>query len=213
MLSDFFAGALVAWQLDGIKFMFGQTIVTYKRLIAGFGGYERLENRPADDLWVGRLVAEQGYEVKLLPYVVETVADFDSMKGLLLKRMRWMTVMRSMRPWGHLGLIFTWGLPWSLAAIAAQPTPSVAETYLGTYAVLRLAMAWLIGIHGMKQRAIWRKLPLIPMWDALAFGIWLVSFLRSTIRWRGVDYYVRRGLLVRAGQNGSEGTSQDLSVV
>ena len=213
MLSDFFAGALVAWQLDGIKFMFGQTMVTYRRLIAGFGGYERLENRPADDLWVGRLVAEQGYEVKLLPYVVETVADFDSMKGLLLKRLRWMTVMRSMRPWGHLGLIFTWGLPWSLVAIAAQPTSAVAAIYMGTYAAFRLAMAWLIGSHGMKQKGTWRKLPLIPVWDALAFGIWVASFARRTIRWRGIDYHVRKGLLVRAGQNGSGGTSEDLSVV
>lgn len=212
MLSDFFAGLLVAWQLDGIKFMLGQSIITYKRLIAGFGGYERLENRPADDLLVGRLVAEQGHEVKLLPYVVETVADFDSLKGLLLKRMRWMTVMRSMRPWGHFGLIFTWGLAWSLVAIALQPTLAVAAAYLGTYVVLRLAMAWVIGIHGMKQKGMWKKLPLIPVWDALAFGIWLVSFLRTTIRWRGVDYHVRKGLLVRAGQS-EERASEDLSVV
>ena len=28
MISDFFAGILVAWQLDGVKFMFGQSIVT-----------------------------------------------------------------------------------------------------------------------------------------------------------------------------------------
>jgi len=201
MLSDFFAGVLVAWQLDGVKFTFGQSMVTYKRLISGFGGFERLENRPADDLWVGRLVAEQGYEVKLLPHVVQTVTDFDSMKGLLLKRMRWMTVMRSMRPWGHFGLIFTWGLPWSLIAIALQPTVAVAASFLGTYAVLRLAMAWLIGIHGMKQKGIWRKLALIPVWDALAFGIWVASFARHTIRWRGIDYRVRQGILLPASDN------------
>ena len=68
MISDFFAGILVAWQLDGIHFMFGQSIVTTRQRIAGFGGYEVIENRPADDLNVGRLVAAQGYEVKLLPY-------------------------------------------------------------------------------------------------------------------------------------------------
>jgi ceramide glucosyltransferase len=200
MLSDFFAGVLVAWQLDGIKFMFGQSIVTYKRLIAGFGGYERIENRPADDLWVGRLVAEQGYEVKLLPQVVQTVADFNSMKDLLLKRVRWMTVMRLMRPWGHAGLIFTWGLPWSLVAVAVHPTVAVAAAFLGTYAILRLAMAWLIGIHGMKQSSVWRKLPLIPVWDVIAFGIWLASFARNTIRWRGIDYLIRQGMLVPASE-------------
>ena len=102
MISDFFAGILVAWQLDGVKFMFGQSIVTTKQRIAGFGGYETIENRPADDLNVGRLVAAQA-EVKLLPYVVKTVADFASLKDLFYKRVRWMTVMRLVRRQGHRG--------------------------------------------------------------------------------------------------------------
>ena len=39
-------------------------------------------------------------------------------------------------------------------------------------------------------------MPLIPLWDALAFLIWLASFLRKSIRWRGADYYIREGKLV-----------------
>ena len=70
MVSDFYAGILVAWQLDGVKFALGPTIATSRAHLAGFGGYEAIENRPADDLLVGRLIAEQGYEVKLLPYSV-----------------------------------------------------------------------------------------------------------------------------------------------
>jgi ceramide glucosyltransferase len=204
MISDFFASTLVAWQLDGIKFMFGQTIVTTKQLIKGFGGYERIENRPADDLWVGRLVAEQGYEVKLLPQLVQTVADFQSFRDLFYKRVRWMTVMRLMRPWGHLGLIFTWGLPWSLIAVGVDPSLAVAVTYLGSYLLLRTVMAWLIGIHGMKQKTVWRKIPLIPVWDAVAFGIWLASFTRNTIRWKGIDYLIQQGMLVPVAQSSAD---------
>jgi ceramide glucosyltransferase len=196
MISDFFAGILVAWQLDGVKFTFGQTIVTRRQNIAAFGGYEAIENRPADDLRVGRLIAELGYEVKLLPYPVQTVADFASLSDLFYKRVRWMTVMRLMRPWGHFGLIFTWGLPWALLAIAVHPTLAVALGYLGGYAVLRVAMTWLIGIWGMKQHTLWKKMPLIPLWDAMAFIIWVVSFNRKTIRWRGVEYFIREGILV-----------------
>lgn len=196
MVSDFFAGILVAWQLDGVKFMFGQTIVMTRQANAAFGSYRVNENKPADDLLAGRMVAEQGYEVKLLPYVVKTVADFNSMRDLLYKRTRWMTVMRLMRPWGHFGLILTWGLPASLLAIALHPTLATAVAFLGTYAVLRIAMALLIGVYGMKQKGIWRKIPLIPVWDVVAFGIWLASFTRNTIRWRGVDYTIRNGMLV-----------------
>jgi ceramide glucosyltransferase len=196
MSSDFFAGIMVAWKLDGVKFTFGQTIVATRQSLASFGGYQVIENRPADDLLVGRLIAEQGYEVKLLPHTVEAVADFESLRELLYKRVRWMTVMRGMRPWGHLGLIFTWGLPWALLAIAVHPTAPITAGYLGTYLALRIAMTWLIGIRGMKESGLWSKMPLIPLWDAVAFLIWLISFGRNTIRWRGIDYHIRKGMLV-----------------
>ena len=196
MTSDFFAGILVAWQLDGVKFMFGQSILTTKQRIAGFGGYEVLENRPADDLNVGRMVAAQGCEVKLLPYVVKTVADFKSLKDLFYKRVRWMTVMRLVRRQGHRGLVFTWGLIWALIAVAVHPTWPVAIGYLGTYAVLRVIITWLIGVYGMKQKGLWPKMLLIPLWDAMAFFIWVASFQRSVIRWRGYDYHIRDGILV-----------------
>lgn len=195
MVSDFFAGIMVAWQLDGVKFTFGQTILARRKAIEGFGGYQEIENRPADDLLVGRLIAEQGYRVELLPYVVETVADFQTLKDLFYKRVRWMTVMRLMRPWGHFGLIFTWGLPWALLAVAVHPTPAVAALYLGGYAFVRVLLTWLLGGRVMKTPGLWKKMPLIPLWDALAFLIWLVSFGRKSIRWRGVDYFIRDGRL------------------
>jgi ceramide glucosyltransferase len=50
----------------------------------------------------------------------------------------------------------------------------------------------------MKQHGIWKKLPLIPIWDAIAFLLWIGSFARNTIRWRGVDYFIREGILVPA---------------
>ena len=198
MLSDFYAGILVAWQLDGVKFALGPTIATTHARLAGFGGYQAIENRPADDLLVGRLIAEQGYEVKLLPYSVLTVADYDSMRDLFNKRLRWIVVMRNMRPWGHLGLIFTLGLPWALAAVAVRPTLAVAVGYLGTYLALRCAMTWLIGSWGLKHRVSWQKYALIPLWDAMASLIWLVSFTRTTIMWRGHKYFIREGQLVPA---------------
>jgi ceramide glucosyltransferase len=196
MFSDFYAGILVARQLDGVKFALGPTIATTKSRLAGFGGYEALQNRPADDLLVGRLIAEQGYDVELLDYTILTVADYGSMADLFHKRLRWIVVMRHMRPWGHLGLLLTQGLPWSLAAVAVSPSTGVALGYLGTYAALRVAMTWVIGTWGLKQDVGWKKLVLIPVWDAMAFIIWLTSFTRNSIRWRDGQYYIRNGKLV-----------------
>ena len=204
MVSDFYAGILAAWQLDGVKFALGPTIATTRTQLAGFGGYRALENRPADDLLVGRLIAERGYEVRLLPYTILTVPDYQSMPDLLHKRMRWLVVMRHMRPWGHLGLLFTQGLPWSLAAIAIHPTVAVALGYLGAYVGLRLTMTWLIGVRGLRDQALWGRMWLIPVWDAMAFFIWLISFGRNSFRWRGGEYRLRGGQLVPRAANITE---------
>jgi ceramide glucosyltransferase len=198
MFSDFYAGVFVARQLDGVKFALGPTIATTRAHLAGFGGYASIENRPADDLLVGRMIAEQGYRVELLPYAVGTVPDYGSLSDLFHKRLRWIVVMRHMRPWGHLGLLLTQGLPWSLAAVVVHPTWGVAVSYLGAYSVLRIAMTWVIGIRGLKQDSLKKSLALIPAWDALAFLIWLSSFARRSVRWRGSDYRIRNGLLVPA---------------
>jgi ceramide glucosyltransferase len=198
MISDFYAGLLVAWQLEGVKFTLGPTIATTRARLNGFGGYAELENRPADDLLVGRLIAEQGFEVVLLNYSIETVCDYASLSDLLHKRLRWIVVMRHMRPWGHFGLLLTLGLPWSLAAVAIHPSAAVAAGYLGGYLGLRMAMTWVIGIHGLRQPGLWKQMPLIPVWDAVSFAIWLTSFGRNSIRWRGAEYYIRDGRLVPA---------------
>lgn len=198
MISDLYAGILVARQLDGVKFALGETIATTRTRLAQFGGYRALEHRPADDLLVGRMIAEQGCEVELSHYAVQTVPDYGSMRDLFLKRLRWMVVMRHMRPWGHLGLLLTQGLPWSIAAIAIRPSLPLALSYLGTYLAFRITMTWTIGIWGLKQASLWKKLPLIPVWDGIAFVIWISSFLQNSIRWRGKHYYIRDGSLVSA---------------
>jgi ceramide glucosyltransferase len=190
MMSDFYAGVLIDWQLEGMKFALGPTIATTRTRLNAFGGYPELENRPADDLLVGRFIEEQGHEVVLIRYAIDTVCDYATLRDLLFKRLRWIVVMRNMRPWGHLGLLLTMGLPWSIAAAVVHPI------YLAIYLALRIAMTWVIGIHGLRQRVLWKELPLIPVWDAVAFAIWLTSFTRNSIRWRGTDYYIREGKLV-----------------
>ena len=208
MTSDFFAGILVAWNLDGVKFTLSQSILTTRKNIEAFGGYSVLENRPADDLYIGRFASENGFKTALLPYTVESVADFHSLREFLFKRVRWLTVMRHMRPWGHIGLSFTWGLPWALVAVAALPTAQVALGYLGGYFLCRVLMTWIIGVLAMKQVGLWKRIPLIPVWDLFALGIWLTSFTQRTIRWRGVDYFLREGQLSPAGPGAIPGPSR-----
>ncbi len=196
MVSDFYAGLLVDWKLEGVKFALGPTIATTRARLAEFGGFQAIENQCGDDLLVGRLIAERGHTVELLPYTVLKYAGFQSVDELFDKRLRWMVVMRNMRPWGHFGLLFTQGLPWALAAIAVHPSAPVVLAYLGAYLAVRIAITWSICVRGLKQPLTWKEILLIPVWDLIAFCIWLASFLRKTVRWRDAEYYIRDGILV-----------------
>ena len=196
MITDFYPGILVAKQLDGVKFALGPTIATTRTRLAGFGGYEAIEDQPGDDLLVGRLIAEDGYRVELLNYSINTVADFGSWNDLWHKRMRWLVVMRHMRPWGHLGLVFTHGLAWSLFGIAVHPTWLTACWMVGLYFFLRLGILYTIGVWGLRQKFSFRAAALVVFWDALAVALWLASFTRSTVRWRGGNYFIRNGKLI-----------------
>jgi ceramide glucosyltransferase len=118
------------------------------------------------------------------------------MGGFLAKRMRWAVVQKNMRPWGHIGLLLTLGLLWSLMAIAAHPTMAVIAAYLGSYLVLRFLMTGVIAIWGLKQTSILKKFWLIPIWDALAMIILLASFARNRVRWRDSEYTIHNGTLV-----------------
>ena len=144
---------------------------------------------------VGRLIAEKGYRVELLPYAVRAVVDFESIRGFLSKRMRWAVVQKNMRPWGHIGLLLTLGLPWSLAAIAVYPKASVAAAYLGSYFLLRFLLTGVIGVWGLKQPSIVKEFWLIPIWDALAAIILLASFGSNRVRWRDGKYTIQDGIL------------------
>src|SRR5205807_2485488 len=85
------------------------------------------------------------------------------------------------------GVKFTLGLPWCLAIVLTH-SRAIGLAYVAAYLGFRVAMTGLIGVWGLQQKGLWKWMPLIVVWDATAFVIWLLSFGRSRIRWRNVDY-------------------------
>ena len=196
MVSELYPGILTDWNLEGVKFTLGPTIATTRARLEDFGGYKSIDDRPADDLLVGQLIAQQGYKVELLPYCIDVVADYGSIRDLLQKRLRWVVEMRHIRPWGHFGLLFTQGLLGCALAVYLTQSTQVAVAYLAAYLVLRLMMTWTVGIRGLARPDLLSKLWIIPVWDAIALCLWLTSFSGRSFRWRGSRYRIQKGILV-----------------
>jgi ceramide glucosyltransferase len=191
--SDFFPGVLVAEWMEGMTFALGASIVTTKTWVAKIGGFEAIADMHSDDYELGHRIAKAGGKVVLAHELVWTMYPAQSARGFWNHQVRWLRTVRLSRPFSFLGLIFTHGLPWAAAAALVAPTKSIAAAYFTAYLVLRLVMAWVVGVRAVADETVRTKLWLIPFRDAIHFVVWLASFASNKISWGGEQFTMREG--------------------
>jgi len=194
--TDFAAGVLVAWLFSDVNFMLGATMAARNTCLAEIGGFEALVDYFSDDYELGNRIAGKGHLVELIPHAVSIVYPHQTLREAFRHQLRWNVSIRYSRPAGHLGLIFTQGLPLTVLAAIFAPSALWAVAILGSYLVLRGASAWRIGVAGMKDASLRHKMELLPLRDAFAFVVWIVSFFPQRILWRGRQFQVREKRLV-----------------
>jgi len=196
--TDFCPGVLVARQLEGIKFALGSTMAFRRRDLAAIGGFEALADYLSDDYRLGNRIAALGLKVELSNVVVETFLPRYTMREFLAHQLRWARAVRDSRPWGYLGLGITFGLVWALLTLILAGGAGWAWELLFGTAAMRLAVAIFIGGRTLRDRHAMRWLPLIPLRDAIATLVWLISFAGHTVSWRGDVFKLRDGKLRKA---------------
>jgi ceramide glucosyltransferase len=194
--SDFFAGVLMANWMEGITFGLGASIVTTKEWMARIGSLAAIADLHSDDYELGNRIAKAGGEILLSREVVATMYPAQSARGFWQHQVRWARTVRLSRPLSFAGLLFTHGLPWALLATLIAPSAAIAVAYLLAYFVLRLTMAWTVGVWGVGDDVLRRRIWLVPLRDAIYFIVWLGSFASSRIHWGGEEYIMRKGQLV-----------------
>ena len=191
--SDFFAGALVANLPGQVTFALGASVATTKTWLAKIGGYEALADLLADDYEIGNRVHRAGGKVLLSREAVWTMYPAQTLQSFWEHQVRWARTVRLVRPASFFGLVVTHGLPWCLLAAAVAPSAWMGAGFLGAYLVLRLLMAWVVGVWGVNDEVLRRKLWLVPVRDAIHFAVWLAGFASNRVTWGGVEYAIEGG--------------------
>jgi len=201
----FCGAALVARELEGLKFMMGSTMATTKERLAEIGGFEAIVDLHSDDYELGRRIAARGRRIELLREPVWMAFPSQTLEEYLRHELRWAIGLRNIRPGGHFGMLFTHGLPWAIAAAWVAPSAGVGAAYLGAYFALRFAMAWTVGVWGLHDPVLRRRFWLLPVHDLLSFFVWLASFGMNRIEWRGNSFTLEKGRMIpvapRAGRS------------
>jgi ceramide glucosyltransferase len=194
--SDFFAGVLMAGWMEGITFALGASIATTKQWLDKMGGFEAIADALADDYELGHRIAKAGGQVVLSREPVWTMYPAQTVRSFWDHQVRWARTVRLCRPLSYVGLLFTQGLPWTLLAVLVAPAKWIAGVYLFAYLILRFVMASTVGIWGVGDEVLRRRIWLLPLRDAIYFVIWLASFGSNHIRWGNREYAIRQGRMV-----------------
>jgi len=200
MYMDSAPAALVAKKIEGrLGFAFGWTMATSKKHLAEIGGWEAMVNHHSEDFELGKRIALCGHRVVLIPKPVFMVFSKETLSEYFHRELRWSIALKSARPSGYRGLIFTHGLPWTLLGAAVGVSigaPLLAASLLFAYLILRVAITWLTGRWGLGDRRVLQLIWLVPLRDAISFVVWLAGFFSEKVVWRGLEYRLHQGKLI-----------------
>src|SRR5580704_11508929 len=199
--TDFCPSVLAAWQLEGgIRFGLGSTLAFRRTELEKIGGFASFVDYLADDYELGKRIAGLGLTVKLSDVVVETYLPSYRLREFFAHQLRWARGVRDARAGGYIGLIFTFGIMWSLLALAASRGALWAWSALAVTMFLRFAVALVVGQSVLHDRKILKYAWLIPLRDLVAAAIWFASLRGHTVTWRGDRFHLKDGKLTRIAQ-------------
>ncbi|MGC2413744.1 MAG: bacteriohopanetetrol glucosamine biosynthesis glycosyltransferase HpnI [Stellaceae bacterium] len=177
----FLPGALVGDALDIGDGCFGATIALRRTVLDRLGGFARLRNELADDHRLGAAVRELGLASVLSPYIVENHVTEPSFASLWRHELRWARTSRAMAPAGYVGSVITHTVMVTALAAALWGAGTAGWDCVLVSVLLRWMSAILIARRlDLPRTGLW----LLPLRDALSFGVFLYSFCGRSVLWR-----------------------------
>ncbi len=196
--TDFVPGVLSARFLEkGLHFGLGSTLAFRRRDLESIGGFEALLDYLADDYELGRRIAATGKKVELSAATVTTFLPAYTLRQFFRHQLRWSRTIRDARRWGYTGLVFTFGLPWALAALLAAHGAAWAWGLFALTFAARLAVGFAAAEGVLHDRQWLDNILLLPLRDLIAPIVWAASFMGNRIHWRGDIFDLKDGRLSR----------------
>ncbi len=176
---------------------FGASIGMTRETLTAIGGFEAVSDALADDNALGSAVRRVGKRIAVSDLIIDDWVSEPSVTGLFRHELRWALTIRGVAPWGYLGSVITH--PVILAVLAAclagfgwLSLAVLGIALLGRFAMVRATDRAL----GLEPTPLW----LVPLRDALSFGVFLASYCTRTVAWRDRTFHVdRQGQLTLEG--------------
>lgn len=194
----FLPGVLTGLAIGRARPCFGQTIAMRSAMLERVGGLAQFAHHLAEDHALGEAVRRAGATVAIPPFAVRHACAETGLEQLVAHELRWSRTIRACDRPGHLGSALMHPLPFALL------TAALAGGAPWAWALVALALLARLGLKWVADRAVREGLRggwLLPLWDLLAFAIFVGSFCSSRVVWRGLSFEVDGNGLLAPRQN------------
>lgn len=181
-------GCCAALKLVNIPCVIGKSMLFRRSELRELGGLSLVKDSLAEDFLLGRHFAEHGKKVVLSATPIRNVNVDMPVERLFARHARWLKMRAVIHTPGFLCDLFANPIALSLLALVSADFDRT------------LGLAWLLlaalktAIDGCMVRLI-RGVPmkvrhvlLVPIKDALMFGIWVYAIFSRSIVWRGIRF-------------------------
>jgi ceramide glucosyltransferase len=190
---------LLAWLFGYQGYASGQTLCLRRDTLQAIGGLQAMANHLAEDHRLGEMVRGLGLRIVLSPYVLKAEHHEPNLVSLTRHEVRWMRTIRVLRPRSFRMIFLSFSLPLAIFGImltSAEPSLSTtAWALFGTTVIARLVLHIVHRWRG--DRPLLSDLWLLPVRDLLICWVWCRSFSSSRITWRGSEFEVDAGGVMR----------------
>jgi ceramide glucosyltransferase len=185
---------MAALKLEGLSFALGASMALRQSALEGIGGFAALVDYLADDYQLGNMIHRAGYRLELSPFFVESIMrGSETVTEVLVRQLRWGRTMRVSRPGGYLASGITLPFPGAVLALVSSGFSQEGVAAAGLLYLVRAVVALNYSRAYVKDGLLPRWLWLLPVRDALSFGVWALSLSGNRVLWRGHLFDLSKG--------------------
>jgi ceramide glucosyltransferase len=184
LINTDFIPMVLAAHLTGQRYALGAAMTFKREALERAGGFPRLADYLADDNRLGEWIREAGYDLVLLPYVVETILDSMTLGDVWRHQVRWARTYRVCMPVGWFCSVVTHATLWGLVTFAATGGSLVGWGFLAAALACRIGGLRAV-MRLMRERDTPRHMWMVPLKDLGYSAVWLTSWLGRGVVWSG----------------------------
>jgi ceramide glucosyltransferase len=189
--TDFTPMVLSAQLVQRFRYAYGASIAFRREALDRIGGFGAIADYLADDYLLGNRIADAGYKLVLLPYVVDTVLDSVRLRDVWRHLLRWSRTYRVQQPAGWFASVITHAVLWGTLSLLVSGGSAAGWTVFATAVGVRLGSLAAI-LRLLREPDTQRHLWLVPLKDLVASAMWAAAFLGRTVEWSDQVFRVER---------------------